>query len=221
MTDEVLSTHTNIEEDLRAQILDGRIEPGSRINVRQLESVYGVSHIPIREAIRRLEGEGLVTNVPRRGAIAAEVSLIELDEVYDLRRIVEPAVARRAIERATDKDRERVDKTHERLAKLEEGDTKQDYLPTHWDFHWSILSPGATGEIERLIHRMWRIADRYVVRTWPVVLDEANHQHRELRDHFVEGNADQLATVLERHLHLTGDVLRAGFNEKQNDEKSK
>ncbi len=215
MTDEAIATHTNIEEDLRAQILDGRIEPGSRINVRQLESVYGVSHIPIREAIRRLEGEGLVTNVPRRGAIAAEVSLIELDEVYDLRRIVEPAVARRAIERATDKDRERVNRAHESLAILEEGKSDDAYLPTHWDFHWSVLSPGATGEIERLIHRMWRIADRYVVRSWPVALDEANHQHREIRDFFIAGDADGLADVLERHLHLTGDALRARFREEK------
>ena len=74
-----------------------RYPPGARINVRRLEAVYGVSHIPIREAIRRLEGEGLVVNVPKRGVVAAEVSLKELDEIYDLRRIVEPHVLRRAV----------------------------------------------------------------------------------------------------------------------------
>ena len=80
-----------IEAELRERILVGDIEPGGRINVRQLEQHFGVSHIPIREAIHRLEAEGLVVNVPRRGAIAAGVSLKELDEIYDLRRILEPA----------------------------------------------------------------------------------------------------------------------------------
>ena len=58
--------------------------------MRQLEQCFGVSHIPIREAIRRLEAEGLVVNVPKRGAVAAGVSLEEFDDIYDLRRIIEP-----------------------------------------------------------------------------------------------------------------------------------
>ena len=85
-----------IEAELRERILVGDIEPGGRINVRQLEQHFGVSHIPIREAIHRLEAEGLVVNVPRRGAIAAGVSLKELDEIYDLRRILEPTRRRTA-----------------------------------------------------------------------------------------------------------------------------
>jgi DNA-binding GntR family transcriptional regulator len=66
-----------IESELRERILLGDIEPGGRINVRRLEQHFGVSHIPIREAIRRLEAEGLVVNVPKRGAVAAGVSLNE------------------------------------------------------------------------------------------------------------------------------------------------
>ena len=66
----------------QVECLVGQIEPGGRINVRQLEQHFGVSHIPIREAIRRLEAEGLVVNVPKRGAVAAGVSLSHDEGVY-------------------------------------------------------------------------------------------------------------------------------------------
>ena len=65
-----------------------------------------MSHIPIREAIRRLEAEGLVVNVPKRGAVAAGVSLNELDDIYDLRRIIEPPVVER-VGRGDDRGRSR------------------------------------------------------------------------------------------------------------------
>lgn len=202
-----------IEADLRDQILEGIIAPGGRINVRQLETVYGVSHIPIREAIRRLEGEGLIVSVPRRGVIAAEVSLRELDEVYDLRRIVEPSVARRSVERATSADLDAMRDAHDRLETAEKQPADAEFSSSHWDFHWALLAPGSTGEIERLVHRLWRVADRYVRITKAIAVDVAHVQHTQLRDAFEAGDGGAAADILERHLHLTGDSLRARFNQ--------
>ena len=128
------------------------IEPGGRINVRQLEQHFGVSHIPIREAIRRLEAEGLVVNVPRRGAIAAGVSLNELDEIYDLRRIIEPPVA--APRRRRDgrrRSRRPSTAAYDTLDRRRAGAGAVDFSTAHWDFHWQVLRPGCTDEIERLL----------------------------------------------------------------------
>ena len=86
---------------IRQEILSGRIRPGQRIRLRTLEDQFGVSHIPIREALRSLEAEGLVENIPQRGAIATALSIEELTEVYDLRRLLEPAVAERSIPKLT------------------------------------------------------------------------------------------------------------------------
>jgi len=201
-----------IEADLRDQILHGRIEPGARINVRRLESVYGVSHIPIREAIRRLEGEGLVVNLPKRGVVAAEVSLQELDEVYDLRRIVEPHVIRRAVKQASPRAMARLAETFDDLERAE-ANSSTDFADAHWDFHWSLLEPGASGEIERLVHKLWRVADRYLRLTKSVAVDVAAEQHHQLYDAYQNGDGDLAADVLERHLHLTGDALRARFGQ--------
>jgi DNA-binding GntR family transcriptional regulator len=202
-----------IEADLRHQILHGRIPPGGRINVRQLESVYGVSHIPIREAIRRLEGEGLVVNVPKRGVVAAEVSLRELDEIYDLRRIVEPHVIRRAVGAAGPAAQQRVAVAFAELERAEHGAPSVDFSAAHWDFHWSLLEPGASGEIERLVHKLWRVADRYLRLTHSLAVDVAAEQHHQLVTAYQAGDGEGAAGVLERHLHLTGNALRARFDE--------
>lgn len=210
------SIQTRVENELREQILHGSIKPGGRINVRQLEKVYGVSHIPIREAIRRLEAEGLVVNVPQRGAVAAAASLNELDDVYDLRRIVEPHVVRRAVAKMSDADVATITDAFERLERAENGAKDVPFSEAHWDFHWSVLAPGATSEIERLIHKLWRVADRYVRLTNSVVVDVAHDHHMQLYRACMEGDGETAAAVLETHLHLTGDALRARFNKIHN-----
>jgi DNA-binding GntR family transcriptional regulator len=198
-----------IEAELRERILVGEIEPGGRINVRQLEQHFGVSHIPIREAIRRLEAEGLVINVPKRGAVAAGVSLKEFDDVYDLRRIIEPAVAARAVASMDDADLGELTTAFKSLVAAEHGSIDVQFSTAHWDFHWAVLRPGSTDEIERLLHRLWRVADRYVRLTRGVVLDVAHEQHHELYRACTDRDSTVAATTLERHLHLTGDALRS------------
>ena len=198
-----------IETELRERILLGRIEPGGRINVRQLEQYFGVSHIPIREAIRRLEAEGLVVNVPKKGAVAAGVSLTELDDIYDLRRIIEPPVAERAVRVMTAADLDAVTNSYEVLVVPERRATDVDFSAAHWDFHWNVLRPGSTDEIARLLHRLWRVADRYVRLTRGAVLDAAHDQHHQLYEACVDRDAAAASEILERHLHLTGDALRS------------
>lgn len=207
------SIQNRIENTLREQILHGSIKPGGRINVRQLEKVFGVSHIPIREAIRRLEAEGLVVNVPQRGAVAAAASLDELDDVYDLRRLVEPQVVRRAVAKMSDTQRDTIVTAFDRLERAENGAKDIPFSEAHWDFHWSVLAPGSTGEIERLIHKLWRVADRYVRLTNSVVVDVAHDHHSQLCAACLAGDGEMAASVLETHLHLTGDALRARFNQ--------
>src|SRR5919204_3032025 len=107
----------NVTERLRSALLTGDIQPGERIRVTALEKRFGVSHIPIREAIRRLETEGLVVTLPQRTAVAAGVDLADLEGLYDLRRMIEGEVAERAVERMTP---EALEKLRAALAALEE-----------------------------------------------------------------------------------------------------
>jgi DNA-binding GntR family transcriptional regulator len=202
-----------IESELRDRILLGEIEPGGRINVRQLEQHFGVSHIPIREAIRRLEAEGLVVNVPKRGAVAAGVSLNELDDIYDLRRIIEPPVAARAVGSMAAAELDDITVAYDRLIAAEQGASEIEFSTAHWDFHWNVLRPGSTDEIERLLRRLWRVADRYVRLARGLVISAAHEQHHQLYAACVGHDAVVAADILQRHLHLTGDALRSQLHQ--------
>lgn len=197
-----------IEAELRERILLGDIKPGGRINVRQLEQHFGVSHIPIREAIRSLEAEGLVVNVPKRGAVAADVSLRELDDIYDLRRIVEPPVVRRSVEAYGADDLAAIETAYQAMEMVGPDNTDTAFAQAHRDFHWQVIRPGCTGELEQLLRRLWRVADRYVRLARGTVVDLAHEQHHKLYDACVARDAAAASETLERHLHLTGDALR-------------
>jgi DNA-binding GntR family transcriptional regulator len=97
-----------ITERLRQAIITGAIRPRERIRVADLERKFGVSHIPIREALRRLQSEGFVEISPRRTTIAAGVDLNDLAHIYDLRRIIEIEIGRRSVSSMTKKDVEAV-----------------------------------------------------------------------------------------------------------------
>src|SRR3954453_17077807 len=86
---------------LRAAILDGELRPGQRVSQEAWAARAQVSLIPVREALRALAGEGLVTYRPRRGYVVTELDLDELEEVYRLRRLLETDVIRRGVPRAT------------------------------------------------------------------------------------------------------------------------
>jgi len=89
---------------LREAILEGKLEPGKRLMEMQLAEDLGVSRTPVREAIRKLELEGLVVMVPRKGAYVADVSIKDMVEVLEIRAALEGLAASLAAERMTPKD---------------------------------------------------------------------------------------------------------------------
>src|SRR5271154_560379 len=89
---------------LREQILDGKYEPGSRLNEVEVAEAMGISRGPLREALQRLVAEGLVVVVAHRGAFVRSFSPLELQQMYEFREIVESGAARLAARRATDEE---------------------------------------------------------------------------------------------------------------------
>lgn len=97
-------------ENIRDAILSGDFPAGMRLTELQLADEMGVSRTPIREAIRNLEQEGLVVMIPRRGAYVADVSIHDINEVYEIRTALETLAAGLAAERIEDSEIEEMDK---------------------------------------------------------------------------------------------------------------
>jgi DNA-binding GntR family transcriptional regulator len=92
----------NIAELIRAAILSGELEPGSKLIETELAERFGTSRGPIREAIRELAREGLVTELPRRGTLVSTLTAHDLSEVYAVRQALEVAASRVVIARAAE-----------------------------------------------------------------------------------------------------------------------
>src|SRR6478609_3394059 len=113
-------------EALRERILRGDYIEGEPLRQDALADELGVSRIPIREALRQLETEGLVTFNPHRGAIVSSLSLAEIEEVFELRATIEPDLLRRAMPHLTTYQLDQADEVLDRYAvALRTGDVSQ------------------------------------------------------------------------------------------------
>jgi DNA-binding GntR family transcriptional regulator len=201
-----------VADHLRHEIVEGRMEPGDRINVRQLGQLLSVSAIPIREALRLLESEGMVETIPNVGAIVANVSLLELEAVYDLRRLIEPAIACRSVGNMSDDHRATLRKTLDELVSVERnGENINTFILTHRRFHWELLAPGATPLVEITRRRLWRISERYVALTRRTALPVADIQHEQMVELCARHDGDGLADLISTHLLLTAKSVAELF----------
>ena len=156
-----------------------------------------------------LQAEGLVETMPNVGAVATKISLRELEDVYDLRRLIEPPVARRA---ATSMPDSHIDVLHAALTELESsvdtpGAMDGGYIAAHQRLHRVLLAPSLTPTIERTLERLWGVTERYLRLTRGAALPVADTQHRLMVELCEERRGDELADVLTQHLHLTTDTI--------------
>jgi DNA-binding GntR family transcriptional regulator len=193
---------------IRSLILTGEIAPGEKILPKQIQERFGVSHIPVREALRTLEAEGLVVTVPRRGSTAAAVSMEELHEVYGLRRSLEPPLMAEATRIRTDRH---VDAATAALSDLERTDPARTeaYLAAHRDFHWSLINPAVGPMTRRLLDQLQVVSERYVrlgVAAYHVD-QPAHHDHRHLMEAYAAGDSSLVATETTKHLELVESTI--------------
>jgi DNA-binding GntR family transcriptional regulator len=200
-----------VTERLRRALLAGEIKPGERIKVTELEKTFGVSHIPIREALRRLEAEGLIVALPQRAAVAAGVDLDDLAGLYDLRRVIECEVIRRSVVAMSPEQVARVQESLNALVATAQDHDSPEFWERHMDFHWALLEPGASAWIRRVLDQIWLASQRYVRLFVAETIDDAMRDHRELLEACKKRDADRAEKILRRHLDRTERVVRKAF----------
>ena len=151
-------------ETLHQAIITGQLRPGTRLPIEELAEVLEMSPMPIREAVRRLDGAGLVENIPHRGARVTELSITDLAEVYEARLALEVLAIRRAAER--------FDGPHEAIAAARldnlqgmSDDNSARTSAAHEAFHFSLYEAAASAWLTRLIRPVWETSERYCLET--------------------------------------------------------
>lgn len=200
--DEYLPLRDVVFKTLRKAILTGELKPGERLMEIQLAEKIGVSRTPIREAIHKLELEGLVTMIPRRGAQVAEISKRGLKDVLEVRRALDTFCAELASERISEDDKKRLVEAcrNFELATKTRDITK--IAAADVEFHDIIV--GATGN-ERLVAMLNNLAEQIYRYRFEYIKDETQHaklveEHKVLMEAILEGDSKKAAKAARIHI---------------------
>lgn len=146
---------------LREDILTGVLEPGDQLVQEALAERYGVSRVPLREALKMLESEGQVVNHPHRGYFVAELSVGDLREVYHLRGLLEGAALTAAVPLLDEADIEEIAGLGEDVdTAAREGDVLA-MAEANRRFHFALFDAAALPRLSRLLRQLWDATDAY------------------------------------------------------------
>jgi DNA-binding GntR family transcriptional regulator len=147
-----------IADEIRNAVLSGEMRPGMRIRQELLAAKYGASRIPVREALKQLENEGLVVLAPNRGAWIADVNSEESIEVYRIRELVEPLAIFESVPHLTDADIAALDAM---ISELERTTTLERYLQLDREFHLRTYSRARMPQLEAMVQRFWNSTQHF------------------------------------------------------------
>ncbi len=148
---------TEVVDQLRDRILAGAYSPARPLRIDALALHFGVSHMPVREALRRLETEGLVSLTPRRGARVVEVTPRFVADLFDVRTLVESFMTRRAVERITPEALAALEAIEARYEGAAARRSVTDALHANRDFHRTINLIADNHDGALILDRHWRL----------------------------------------------------------------
>ena len=187
---------------LRQAILTGELKPGERLMEIHLANKLGVSRTPIREAIRKLELEGLVTMIPRRGAEVAQITEKSMNDVLEVRRALDALCVELACERITQEDTERLKLACEAFeAAVKTGDIKK-IARADVELHDIIVQ--ATGN-QRLVQLINNLSEQMYRYRFEYIKDSTQHQrlideHRMIYESIVKKDTEAASQAA--HVHI-------------------
>lgn len=194
---------------LREAIRRGILKPGASLGQGELATQFKVSHIPVREAIRKLEAEGLVVVHPNRGAFVAQLSLAEVQEVFDIRIPLELAALKLSIPHLTEAH---LQKSKALLETLEHSPQTGDWFQLDTQFHIGLYSASSRPRMLNLIETMRAHYDRYrhmlVLRTGSASAQSREDLEHQLLYHAcMERDTPRALEVLEKHLLQASQII--------------
>jgi DNA-binding GntR family transcriptional regulator len=194
------------EDRLREAILGGELGPGERINATDLAEQWSVSVTPLREAIQRLAGDGLVEVLPQRGARVTAPSLTEVSQIYELRLLLEPLALRQSLESSDDEHRAEI---RAAFTAFRAARDPFDAVEAHSRFHETLLSRCRSEWLIRFTTQLADSSRQYQVASLRVG-QERRHafaEHKALRDAALAGEIDAAVDLQVQHLTRTFELM--------------
>lgn len=191
-----------VYEQLRERILTGAYGPGERLRQSAVADQFEVSQTPVREALARLASDGLVQLQPRRGAVVSALSLKEIDEVYELRELLDPYVARKAVVAGSDEQLAAIAAANQSCSMPNLG--ASELFERNRIFHRAIYEACGSTRMLQLFESLWhsvtavRMFDVYV--SDPDELEQMKKEHAAITEALLARDADRAEEVVREHI---------------------
>lgn len=205
------TTSDAVADELRAAIVRGDFADGVELNQVELARAFGVSRVPIREAIRQLKAEGLVVTKPHMRAAVVGHTLARVLEVLEMRVLVECYLVGRCGERLTSED---LDELWSLCAQLRLTEEHDEWLVLNTGFHDRLYDVADAPVAQELAHQLTIRVQRYVrmARSGaPARPGDANREHEEILGALADGRLEAAQHALATHIQHTADQVRKIF----------
>lgn len=196
-----------VSTELKRRIASGELQPGP-FKILDLAQEFGVSTVPVREALRMLEMEGLVTFAHNRSVHVNALSLDDLREIYDIRMLLEPLLLGRAVPHLR-ADRERLARLEELLAAMDDSSDVAAWSDANTAFHWECYEASEMPRLKTILSSLWTAVEPFVrlYGTSAGEMDLAQREHRDLLEHIKSGNVAKVEETTRQHLRDTLEVI--------------
>ncbi|WP_309086732.1 GntR family transcriptional regulator [Chelativorans sp.] len=191
-----------ISRALAERIVAGELEPGSRLRQDHIAEEFGASHVPVREAFRRLEAQGLVVSEPRRGVRVALFDVGEVREVAEMRAALEVLALRHAAPHLT---RAIFEQAEEAIRAGDRSVDVRSWEEANRTFHRLILTPCGMPRLLAAIDDLHAASARFLFAAWRSEWEaRTDHDHRAILAALKQGQVETAAAILERHVRWIG-----------------
>ena len=211
--------HHWVADHLRADIHEGRLKPGEWLRQERLAQAYGVSQMPVREALKQLAAEGLVEHVPYRGVRIVEFSAADVEDLYACRSFIEGMAARSAASNVTDEEVAELASLHERMVRCKTPEELHEYRELNRRFHSLIFSASRRSYIVRTLAQLWSAfptmlwsnIPRIAVASVPGRDEPDAAEHEEIVAALAAHDPERAESAVRRHIESAGAMLAAGM----------
>lgn len=200
-----------VVDALRRRILDGEFAAGVQLRQDSLAREFGVSRIPVREALLQLDAEGLVKILPHRGAVVTALSVAEIKELFDLRALLEPKLLLLSAPHLTAADYAELDRLLRDYAEALRARYVDRWGELNTALHACLYKHAGRPRTAAIVATLLQNCDRYtrLQLTYTKGLRRAQSEHAELVRLCRRGEAKRAAALLRRHIENVGDSLAA------------
>ena len=207
-------------EHIREAIINGVFAPGKRLMEIQMADEMGVSRTPVREAIRKLEMEGFVVMIPRRGTYVSNMSIRDINDVYEIRISLDTLAAGLAAERISDEELEELQRLLVKVGNAIEENDMAKVVEADIEFHDVLYKASRNERLRNIINNLREqiTVIRGVSMRYPGRLKDTQEEHRRLVESIAARNVEKSQEAARIHLENAERTLMIAMSERKGGE---